>query len=303
MWPGCCATRSQPGAHARIGREIQMRLHARRACRHRARCRRSCSAPPTKKRCASRCDSITPSAAWPCSSRFGSSARRGESAGRCLTMKRGVATYGSWLYCSKNIHCSTCARAEALVGQQRRAFGEIPEDGVGLGKQVPSSSSSVGMRPFAFLPRNSRRARLARVGCRARPSDRACRAARAPGGSCSRCRNRGSRKACPSAPLLFHSGLLLGSAACIRRFYRRAFLIATVAILGYLLLQLLEPLWGPLGWAVILTFLLYPLHEWLTRKLKGSARPPPASSPALHPSSSSRRWSSLRRSLPGRSPR
>jgi predicted PurR-regulated permease PerM len=53
------------------------------------------------------------------------------------------------------------------------------------------------------------------------------------------------------------------------RFYRRAFLIATVVILGYLLLQLLEPLWSPLGWAVILTFLLYPLHERLTRKLKG----------------------------------
>jgi predicted PurR-regulated permease PerM len=55
------------------------------------------------------------------------------------------------------------------------------------------------------------------------------------------------------------------------RFYRRAFLIATVAILGYLLLQLLEPLWAPLGWAAILTFLLYPLHERLTRKLKGNA--------------------------------
>lgn len=55
------------------------------------------------------------------------------------------------------------------------------------------------------------------------------------------------------------------------RFYRRAFLIATVAILGYLLLQLLEPLWAPLGWAGILTFLLYPLHERLTRKLKGNA--------------------------------
>lgn len=55
------------------------------------------------------------------------------------------------------------------------------------------------------------------------------------------------------------------------RFYRRAFLIATVAILGYLLLQLLEPLWAPLGWAGILTFLLYPLHQRLTRKLKGNA--------------------------------
>jgi predicted PurR-regulated permease PerM len=53
------------------------------------------------------------------------------------------------------------------------------------------------------------------------------------------------------------------------RFYRRAFLIATVVVLGYLLLQLLEPLWAPLGWAAILTFLLYPLHERLTRKFKG----------------------------------
>jgi len=55
------------------------------------------------------------------------------------------------------------------------------------------------------------------------------------------------------------------------RFYRRAFLLATVAVLGYLLLQLLEPLWGPIGWAVILSFMLHPLHQWLTRKFKGKA--------------------------------
>ena len=52
------------------------------------------------------------------------------------------------------------------------------------------------------------------------------------------------------------------------RFYRRAFLIATVAVLGYLLLKLLEPLWAPFGWAAILAFLLYPLHDRLTRALK-----------------------------------
>lgn len=55
------------------------------------------------------------------------------------------------------------------------------------------------------------------------------------------------------------------------RFYRRTFVIATVAVLGYLLLQLLEPLWGPMGWAVILAFVLYPVHQWLTRKFKGKA--------------------------------
>src|SRR5262249_30363727 len=53
------------------------------------------------------------------------------------------------------------------------------------------------------------------------------------------------------------------------RFYRRCFLIATILILGWVLLQFLEPFWAPLGWAAILAFLLDPLHRWLTRKLKG----------------------------------
>ena len=51
-------------------------------------------------------------------------------------------------------------------------------------------------------------------------------------------------------------------------FYRRSFVIATVAILGYLLLKLLDSLGGALGWAAVLAFLLLPLHERLTRKLK-----------------------------------
>jgi predicted PurR-regulated permease PerM len=51
------------------------------------------------------------------------------------------------------------------------------------------------------------------------------------------------------------------------RFYRRCFLIGTVIILGWVLLQFLEPFWAPLGWAAILAFLLYPLHRRLTRKL------------------------------------
>ena len=52
-------------------------------------------------------------------------------------------------------------------------------------------------------------------------------------------------------------------------FYRRTFVIATVAIMGYLLLRLLDPLGAALGWAAVLAFLLLPLHERLTRKLKG----------------------------------
>ncbi len=52
-------------------------------------------------------------------------------------------------------------------------------------------------------------------------------------------------------------------------FYRRSFLVATAAILAYLLLAVLAPLKGALGWAVVLAFLLHPLHERLSRRLKG----------------------------------
>jgi predicted PurR-regulated permease PerM len=54
-------------------------------------------------------------------------------------------------------------------------------------------------------------------------------------------------------------------------FYRRCFQIATAAILGYALFKILAPLRTMLGWAVVLAFVLYPAHEWLTRRLKGRA--------------------------------
>ena len=54
-------------------------------------------------------------------------------------------------------------------------------------------------------------------------------------------------------------------------FYRRTFLIATLAILVYLLFETLRPLAAPLGWAGVLAFLLHPLHRRLTRSLKGRA--------------------------------
>jgi predicted PurR-regulated permease PerM len=52
-------------------------------------------------------------------------------------------------------------------------------------------------------------------------------------------------------------------------FYRRCFQIITAAILGYALYKLLNPLFGMIGWAVVLAFVLYPLHEKLTRRVKG----------------------------------
>ena len=52
-------------------------------------------------------------------------------------------------------------------------------------------------------------------------------------------------------------------------FYQRTFVLVTVALVGYLLLRVLAPLAGPLGWAAVLAFVLLPLQEWLAGKLKG----------------------------------
>ncbi|MGH8134513.1 MAG: AI-2E family transporter [Steroidobacteraceae bacterium] len=52
-------------------------------------------------------------------------------------------------------------------------------------------------------------------------------------------------------------------------FYRRTFQIATAAILCYALYEILSPLRGVLGWAAVLAFILHPLHERLSRGLKG----------------------------------
>ncbi len=55
------------------------------------------------------------------------------------------------------------------------------------------------------------------------------------------------------------------------RFYTRCFLIGTILVLGWVLMQFLDPFWAPIGWAAILAFLLHPLHKRLTKKLRGKA--------------------------------
>jgi predicted PurR-regulated permease PerM len=52
-------------------------------------------------------------------------------------------------------------------------------------------------------------------------------------------------------------------------FYRRCFQIAIAVVLAYALYAILEPLRSVLGWAAVLAFILYPLHERLARRLKG----------------------------------
>lgn len=54
-------------------------------------------------------------------------------------------------------------------------------------------------------------------------------------------------------------------------FYRRGFAAVAILAVGYLLFRILAPFTGPIVWAAFLAFMLYPLHERLTRRLKGRA--------------------------------
>jgi predicted PurR-regulated permease PerM len=52
-------------------------------------------------------------------------------------------------------------------------------------------------------------------------------------------------------------------------FYQKAFFVVLTAVVGYGLLLVLQPFAGSMAWAIFLAFILYPLHIWLTKKLKG----------------------------------
>jgi predicted PurR-regulated permease PerM len=53
------------------------------------------------------------------------------------------------------------------------------------------------------------------------------------------------------------------------RFYARVFGLAAAAILGLVLYRIVAPFVGPMMWALLLAFLLHPLHVRLTRRFKG----------------------------------
>lgn len=53
------------------------------------------------------------------------------------------------------------------------------------------------------------------------------------------------------------------------QFYRRCFLVVAAAALVFWLYQILAPLRTELGWAAVLAFVLHPLHEWLSGRLRG----------------------------------
>jgi predicted PurR-regulated permease PerM len=54
-------------------------------------------------------------------------------------------------------------------------------------------------------------------------------------------------------------------------FYARSFALVTAAFCAWLLYLVLSPLAQPIAWALFIAFLLHPLHNWLTRKLRGRA--------------------------------
>jgi predicted PurR-regulated permease PerM len=54
-----------------------------------------------------------------------------------------------------------------------------------------------------------------------------------------------------------------------RTFYTRALALITLLLVGYLLYLVLSPFFAPIAWSLFIAFLLYPLHVWLTRKLRG----------------------------------
>src|SRR5919109_3744536 len=56
-----------------------------------------------------------------------------------------------------------------------------------------------------------------------------------------------------------------------REFYARAFALAGLFVLAYLLYLLLAPFFGPIAWALFIAFLIQPVHRWLALRLGGRA--------------------------------
>jgi predicted PurR-regulated permease PerM len=54
-----------------------------------------------------------------------------------------------------------------------------------------------------------------------------------------------------------------------RSFYARTFILVALAIVAYLIYQVLAPFAQPIAWALVIALLIQPLHRWLTRRLGG----------------------------------
>src|SRR5262245_24401941 len=52
-------------------------------------------------------------------------------------------------------------------------------------------------------------------------------------------------------------------------FYQRVFALITAALLAFALVQMIQPFVGPILWGFLLAFMLWPVNEWLSRRLSG----------------------------------
>jgi predicted PurR-regulated permease PerM len=50
-------------------------------------------------------------------------------------------------------------------------------------------------------------------------------------------------------------------------FYTKAFFVVLAGLVAYGMLMVLQPFAGSMAWGIFLAFLLFPLHQWLARKL------------------------------------
>jgi predicted PurR-regulated permease PerM len=55
-------------------------------------------------------------------------------------------------------------------------------------------------------------------------------------------------------------------------FYAGTFALVGLAILGFVLYQMLLPFFSPIAWALFIAFMIQPIHVWLTRRLRNSPR-------------------------------
>ena len=53
-------------------------------------------------------------------------------------------------------------------------------------------------------------------------------------------------------------------------FYARTFALITIALIGYLLYEILRPFFAPIAWACFIAFLLNPAHSRLQRRMRPS---------------------------------
>ncbi|NJO12560.1 MAG: hypothetical protein HC872_02840 [Gammaproteobacteria bacterium] len=65
-------------------------------------------------------------------------------------------------------------------------------------------------------------------------------------------------------------------------FFRRIFTIVALALLAYALVLILQPFFAPIAWALLIAFLLHPLHVGCRGGWVSGARCPPDYSRSPH---------------------